>query len=210
MSQNKNKKNNGERSDYRLKTDAVDRLVNAKNKSYTTTNKDPGRQFRSKGFLDKIPEPIKALFIKFWFSGAVCFFIYWGLGIYIWDTFDMIIILGIVSGMVTDILVNNTFRFLAVVPDINNKWMMFPKKKFWTFFANIIYSLIILVIVVYIYESVNVAGNYIFGTENQIYLGVEPILFGIFYVAVDMLFIGMKNLTIRIFKDAKEKAEINK
>lgn len=210
MSQNKNKKNNDERSDYRLKTDAVDRLVNAKNKSYTTTNKDPGRQFRSKGFLDKIPEPIKALFIKFWFSGAVCFFIYWGLGIYIWDTFDMIIILGIVSGMVTDILVNNTFRFLAVVPDINNKWMMFPKKKFWTFFANIIYSLIILVIVVYIYESVNVAGNYIFGTENQIYLGVEPILFGIFYVAVDMLFIGMKNLTIRIFKDAKEKAEINK
>lgn len=72
-------------SHYKLNTEAVDRLVNAKNKEYPKTSKDPGKQYRSKGLLDKIPEPVKAFFIKFWFNGAVCFFIFWGLGMYVWS-----------------------------------------------------------------------------------------------------------------------------
>ena len=67
-----------------------------------------------------------------------------------------------------------------------------------------------MVLVVCIYEAINIAGNAIFGTEKQIYLGVEPILFGVFYVAVDMLFIGAKNLFTKIINDAKEKADLNK
>ena len=39
---------------YELKTDAVDRLVNADKKVYPKTKVDPGKQYRS-GFLDKIP-----------------------------------------------------------------------------------------------------------------------------------------------------------
>ena len=210
MSQDKNNKNHDEKTDFSPKTDAVNRLVNAKNKTYENRSIDPGRRFRKKSFIDDIPDWIKALFIKFWFSGAVCFFIYWGLGLYVWDHFDMIVILGIVSGMVTDILVNNAFRFFEIVPGSNSKWMMFPKKKFWTFFANIIYGMILLFLVVCIYEAINIAGNAIFGTEKQIYLGVEPILFGVFYVAVDMLFIGAKNLFTKIINDAKEKADLNK
>lgn len=210
MSQNKNSENNSkERTDYSLKSDAVNRLVNAKNKTYTKTNTDPGREFRSKGFLDRIPSWIKAVFIKFWFAGAVCFFIYWGLGLYVWDAYDMIIILGVVSGMVNDILVNNAFRFFAIVPDGNNKWMMFPKKKFWTFFANIIYGMIILVVIVCIYQGINILCNNINGTEKLVYLGVEPILFGIFYVIIDLLFIGAKHLVIGIINDAKKKVDIH-
>ena len=75
MSQDKNNKCNDEKTDFSPKTDAVNRLVNAKNKVYENTGIDPGRQFRKKGLLDSIPDWIKALFIKFWFSGAVCFFI---------------------------------------------------------------------------------------------------------------------------------------
>ena len=210
MSQDKNNKCNDEKTDFSPKTDAVNRLVNAKNKVYENTGTDPGRRFRKKSFIDDIPDWIKALFVKFWFSGAVCFFILWGLGLYVWDYFDMIIILGIVLGMVTDILVNNAFRFFEIVPGSNNKWMMFPKKKFWTFFANIIYNTLIMCLIVCIYEAINRAGNAILGTEKQIYIGVEPILFGIFYVAIDMLFVGAKNLFIKIFNDAKEKADLNK
>ena len=65
-------------------------------------------------------------------------------------------------------------------------------------------------LIVCIYEAINRVGNAILGTEKQIYIGVEPILFGIFYVAIDMLFIGAKNLFIKIFNDAKEKADLNK
>lgn len=209
MSEKNSKETNGERTDYSLKKDAVERLVNAKNKTYPSTSTDPGKQFRKKGFLDSIPDWIKAVFIKFWFSGAVCFFIYWGLGLYVWDAIDMIVILGIVSGMVNDILVNNAFRFFAVIPDGNNKWMMFPKKKFWTFFANILYSMVIMAIMVLIYAAINIAANGIYGTEKLIYVGVEPILFGILFVAIDMLFIGMKRLFIKIINDAKIKTNIN-
>ena len=189
---------------YELKTDAVNRLVNADKKVYPKTSVDPGKKYRSNGFLNKIPEPIKALFIKFWFNGAVCFFIFWGLGMYIWDIIDMIVVLGVVLGMVTDILVNNTFRFFAISTGSNDKWMMFPQKKYWTFVANIIYAMLVLSIVVWIYNIINILMNLATGADGQIFLGVEPVMFGVFYVAVDMLFIGMKNLTIKIINDAKK------
>ena len=192
---------------YSLKTDAVDRLVNAEKKTYDKTKGDPGKEYRSKGFLDKIPSWIKSLFIKFWFNGAVCFFIFWGLGLYVTNMLDMIVVLAVVMGMVTDILVNNAFRFLATYEGQNDKWMMFPKKKYWTFFANIIYAFIILVGDIWFYNILNVVLNRINGTDGELYIGVEPILFGLSYMAIDMLFITMKNTMIKIISDAKQKNE---
>lgn len=190
---------------YSLKTDAVDRLVNAEKKTYNKTKGDPGKEYRSRGFLDKIPSWIKALFIKFWFNGAVCFFIFWGLGLYVTDMLDMIFVLAVVMGMVTDILVNNAFRFLATYEGQNDKWMMFPKKKYWTFFANILYAFPILVGVIWFYNILNVVLNNIKGTEGELFVGVEPILFGLSYMAIDILFITMKNTMIKIISDAKQK-----
>lgn len=190
---------------YKLKTDAVERLVNADKKTYDKTKGDPGKEYRSRGFLDKIPSWIKALFIKFWFNGSVCFFIFWGLGMYVTDILDMIFVLAVVMGMVTDILVNNAFRFLANYEGQNDKWMMFPKKKYWTFVANILYAFPVLVGVIWFYNIFNVVLNNIKGTEGQMYLGVEPIVFGLSYMAIDMLFITMKNTMIKIISDAKQK-----
>ena len=202
---------------YELKTDAIDRLVNAEKKAAEkkaaeqaitgrkNIKKDPAKNYRS-GFLNKIPDWIKALFIKFWFNGAVCFFIFWGLGLYVTHMLDMIFVMAVVLGMVTDILVNNAFRFLATVEGQNDKWMMFPKKKFWTFFANIIYALIILIGVMWFYNVINVLFNNMKGTEGKMYIGVEPILFGLSYMAIDMCFIGLKNTMKKVISEAKEKA----
>ena len=190
---------------YKLKTDAVDRLVNADKKTYDKTKGDPGKEYRSKGFLDKIPSWIKSLFIKFWFNGSVCFFIFWGLSLYVTDMLDMIFVLAVVMGMVTDILVNNVFRFLATYEGQNDKWMMFPKKKYWTFVANILYAFPVLVGVIWFYNIFNVVLNNIKGTEGEMFLGVEPIVFGLAYMAIDMLFITMKNTMIKIISDAKQK-----
>lgn len=194
-------------TNYRKKSNAVERLLNADKKTYPKTKADPGKKYRSGGLIDRIPSPIKALFIKFWFNGAVCFFIYWGLGMYIWNTLDMIVVLGLIMGMVTDILVNNAFRFFAVTSGDNDKWMMFPKKKFWTFFANMAYALVIMFIVAWIYNFTNILLNILSGTTGTVFIGVEPVLFGILYVAVDMLFIGMKRLVISIISDAKKKVD---
>lgn len=181
-----------EKDYYKLNTKAVDRLVNA-NKISTSQSrrmKDPAKQYRS-GFLDRIPAPVKALFIKFWFNGAVCYFIFWGLGSIVTNYLDMIFVLAIVLGMVTDIFVNNALRFVETLPGENNKWMMFPQKKYWTFIANIFYAFLVLICVIWMYEGLRI--------------GVEPILFGIFYMLIDLWFVGMKNLTKLIIKDAINK-----
>lgn len=202
--ESKSTENKSTENSYKLNTSAVDRLVNAKNKTYPKTNVDPGKQYRSKGFIDKIPEPIKALFIKFWFNAAVFFYIYMGLGMQI-KGLDMIVVLGVVLGIVNDVLVNNAFHFFAVTKGSNDKWMMFPQRKFWTYFTNIIYSLIVLICVILVYGLIDMI---IFGPGNTTNtIGSEPVLFGIIYVAIDMLFIKMKHLTISIITDAKEKAK---
>ena len=198
-----------ESSSYKLNTKAVDRLVNADKKTYPKTKTDPGKQYRSHGFLDKIPEPVKALFIKFWFNGAVCFFIGFGLAEFLVDSLDLIVVLGLVIGIVTDLLVNNAFHFFAITPGSNNKWMMFPQRKFWTFFANMGYAVVITWIVAWIYTLITtalLATGLLSPESNEISFGVEPVSFGILYVAVDMAFIGIKNLIIKIIKNAKEKS----
>lgn len=206
------KKNNSPEKDtsnhYKLNTKAVDRLVNADKIEISPEQKmkDPGKKYRS-SILDNIPAIVKTLFVKFWFNGAVCFFIFWGLGMYVTDMLDMIVVLSIVLGMITDILVNNTIRFIEVVPGENAKFMMFPNKKFWTFFANIIYAGLVLICVIYFYQSINVVLGLIRGVENEITIGVEPILFGLFYMMFDLLFIGMKNLMLKIIQDAKNKSD---
>ena len=181
-----------EKDYYKLNTKAVDRLVNADKMDISKDRKfrDPAKKYRS-GFLDRIPAPVKALFIKFWFSGAVCYFIFWGLGSIVTNYLDMIFVLALVLGMVTDIFVNNALRFVETLPGENNKWMMFPQKKYWTFIANILYAFLVLTCVIWMYEGLRI--------------GVEPVLFGLFYLLIDLWFIGMKNLMKIIINDAINK-----
>ena len=47
--------------------------------------------------------------------------------------------------------------------------------------------------------------NNINGTVDKMYLGVEPLLFGILYLLIDLAFIGIKNALLRIIKNAKSK-----
>lgn len=194
-----NNRKSSKTNNYSLKSDAVNRLANADKLEIPPEmrSKDPGKQFRS-GFLDKIPAVVKSLFIKFWFYGAVCFFIFWGLSIT--DSLDALVIMSVVLGLVSDIFIDNILRFIETVPGENAKWMMFPKKRYWTFIANIIYAFPVFFCVRCIYLIINTLC-----TPIGFYLGVEPIMFGIFYVCVDLIFVSMKNLFITIVNDAKDK-----
>lgn len=194
MSENSKKTKN-----YSFNSKAIDRLANADKMEIPKDKKmsDPARKYRS-SFLDKIPSPVKALFIKFWFYGAVCFFIFWGLGIN--DSLDALVIMSIVLGAVSDILIDNILRFIEIVPSENAKWMMFPQKAFWTLPANIVYAFVVFFCVRSLYVLINNVGSSV-----DFYLGVEPILFGIFYILFDLLFVGMKNLMRTIINDAKNK-----
>ena len=183
MSKNKNKKfSEPEKDYYKLNTDAVERLANAdKGNVPKVSDKELSRY--SGSILNRIPIWAKALFIKFWFAGAVCFFFYWGLSPYLSSWLDQVVVLGLGMGVVTDLLTNNVLRFISSADKEYYPYMMFETNKYWTFIANIIYAAIILFIVINIYRL--------------LHMNVEPILFGILYTAVDMLFIKAKGLILK-------------
>lgn len=191
---------------YKLKTGAVDKLVDSSN-APVVSDKEL-KKFKSGGKL-KIPNWIKIVFIKFWFGGAACYFFFWGLGMYLADL-ELMIVVAFGLGVVTDVLVNNLLHFLEPEKGDFDKWMLIPFRKFWSIFLNIIYSGVLLFCVVQTYQFVNEAFNAVNNTTGEMYLGVEPLMFGVFYMAFDMLFIGIKNTFVKIFRDADKKASGNK
>ena len=199
MSKNKNNHN------YELKSDAVDKLLKAEAGDVPEFSQEELKKYRSKGGI-KIPQPLKVILLKAWFPGAVCYFILWGLGMYIYSLIDMLFVMGIVLGMVTDLLTNNVIRFVETTPGENDKWLMFPKKGMVSFFLNLVYALVLVICVYFLYSGINLLIVGIIGNPDTVPLGVEPVLYGVFCMGFDLLFVGCKNLLKQIISDAREKA----
>lgn len=199
MSKNKDNKN------YELKSEAVDKLLKAEKGEVPEFSEAELKKYRSKGGI-KLSEPLKVVLLKAWFAGAVCYFILWGLGTYIYSIIDLLFIMGIVLGLVTDLLTNNVIRFIEKTPGENDKWLMFPSKGMVSFFLNMVYAIVLIVLVYGLYGVINGIIVSITGATDTVPLGVEPILFGVFCMAFDMLFIGGKNLLKQILADARKKA----
>lgn len=205
MEENKNNPN----KNYDLKSDAVEELVNADSGAAPEYSQEELEKYRSrKGF--KIPEAVKILFIKAWFAGAVCYFCLWGLGTYVSALLDMLFVLGVALGLVTDLLVNNVIRFIEKTPGQYDRWLMIPNKGMGGFLLNLLYGLVILVCVYLLYNLINYTIVSITGAADTVPLGVEPILFGIFCMGFDMLFIGIKRLFGSIIRDARNTVDAGK
>lgn len=188
---------------YRLNTKAVEDLVTADASNSPEVSRKELNRYRS-GPKIRIRDGIKAFLIKWWFAGAVCFFFLWGLGNAVPNRENQLLILGLALGFVTDLLVNNLFRFYARTPGANDRWMMVPKKGFVSLPLNLVYAFIILACVVGTYHVVNTAWLGISGQHDTIPLGVGPILFGVFAAGWDLVFLGFKRLFLRIVEDAKK------
>lgn len=171
--------------------------------NYTRTGKKKEFDPYKVDFLGKIPTWIKAIFVKWWFAGMVCYFIMWGIGL---ASLDGIVVSGAVLGIVTELLVNPLFRFMERGNREYDPYMMFPFpfKAYWTFFTNILYYILVAALVNGIYYGVNEMINAINGVENAIPFGVEPLLFGTFCVAADMALIGVKDLIVYLVKRRKK------
>ena len=187
---------------YKLNTKAVEDLAGANSENSPKVSPEELQKYRSKSGIS-LPMWLKAVVLKAWFAGAVCFFIFWGLGLYLQNMLDMLLVFGIALGMVTDLLVNSIFRFSATVPGEKDGWMMFPKRGMAAFFLNLLYAFVLLICVYSLYQGINTVLTSISGQPDSVPLGVEPILFGLFYMGFDLLFVGMKHTALRIIHDAR-------
>lgn len=194
---------------YDLKKDAVNDLVDAlkNDQSEQITNgiekKDQAQEFNpySVDKLAKVPTWIKALFVKFWFAGAICYFCLWGLGNYINSQLDLVVLTGIVMGLITDLIINNAFLYFQSDKREYEKYMFITVsgKKIWPIFANIILGIIEQFGVIGIYSLIN---SQIDNPSKM--LGVEPILYGLFFVLIDMALISIKHLIQKLIKKIKK------
>ena len=190
---------------YKLKTQAIEDLVTADESNSPEVSPEELRRYQS-GPKFKIADWVKLLFIKAWFPGCVCFFFIWGLGGMIGDQLDLLFVTGIALGVVTEMLTNNVLRFLEKKPGGNDRYMMFPQKRYITFPLNILYAFVVLFLVYTLYNAINLVIVQLTGVTDKVPLGVEPVLFGIFYLCFDMILIQGKHLIQDIVKAGKRKA----
>ena len=182
---------------YKLKTKAVDDLVTADESNSPEVSREELNRYKSGPKL-QVADWVKLLFIKGWFAGAVCFFFVWGLGGSIADQLDLILITGLALGAVTDLLTNPVLRFFEKTPGDHSGWMMFPKKGFITLPLNVLYGYVIVILVFSIYSAINTIAAHVTGNWDVVALGVEPVLFGVFCLGVDLLLLQGKHLLLRL------------
>ena len=187
---------------YRLNTKAVDDLVNANAENSPPVSQKELRKYHAQK-KPLLADWVKAVLLKAWLAGIVCYFILWGLGPYALNQMDMLLVVGVALGFVTDIITNNILRFIAKPEGAMDRFMMFPKKAFWTLPLNLVYAFALLFLVVFTYNGINIL---LAGPDGNTALGVGPILFGCFTMGWDMLLIGCKRLAKNIVKDAQKSA----
>lgn len=177
---------------YKLKTQAVDDLINASEENSPIVSQEELNAYRS-GPKMKVADWVKMLFIKGWFAGAVCFFFIWGLGGFLADELDMLVVTGMALGIVTDLLTNPVLRFFEKVPGENARFMMVSRKTYAGLFLNILYAYVLLFLVYSLYNIINLIAVWLTGVPNRVVLGVEPVLFGVFCLGFDLLLIQIKH-----------------
>ena len=192
---------------YKLHSQAVRDLAEANEENSPQVSREELNKYRSHRGL-RLSDNVKAILVKYWFNAAVCFFFYWGLAYYVPNVLDNLVIMGIGMGVVTDLLTNNALRHLAATEDGNDRWMMFPYKGYASFPLNILYAFVVLAIVVMLYNVLNLILIRLTGGEEGVaVLGVEPLLFGLLYLLVDLGMIRLRHLWLRIVSDARKRTK---
>ena len=184
-----------ESNPYRLKIQAVDDLVHASPENSPPVSRQELRKFQS-GPRITLADWVKAILIKWWIAGTICYFFIWGLSAVSINPWDHLVILGIALGGITHLITNNILRFIAKKKGAYDRWMMFPKKSLLYLPADLIYALALMALTIMTYNGINLQAG-------RVVLGVEPLLFGLIVTGWDLLMLGAKSLLKRILRDAK-------
>ena len=188
---------------YRLKKQAVEDLVTANEENSPPVSAAELKKYRS-GPKVKMSDWVKAILIKLWIAGMICYFFIWGISTITLNPWDQLLVIGIALGAATNLMTNNIYRFIAKTPGAYDRWMMFPGKKIYFLPLDVVYAILLTACTIMTYNGINLlaAGG---AEQAGSALGVEPILFGILVTVWDLLFLGCKHLAKRILADAKQK-----
>ncbi len=150
-------------------------------------------------WYNKIPYPVKSLFIKYWFFGLIYFLFMNGLGSleifrsetnFSSMTFVLIIITGLAIGVFNDLLVYNILDVIEDFPGQKDDYVIFKSRKIYSLFINIVYGV-----------AVGFLGIFISGKFSELidptystFWFREPFTAALVLFVVDGIFIFIKDL----------------
>jgi len=155
-----------------------------KNKNKKQENKEIKEEMKQYkagySIFSKLPMWVTALLLKYWYFGACCFFLGFGLGL---QGYWFALAAGIGGGAFYDILV----RHILLAIDSKNEakyHIMCASKKYYSFPVNIIYNIALFYTGVTLVALIHAAGLKNFGNE--------PFSLGLVMVVVDIMFLLIK------------------
>lgn len=128
------------------------------------------------------------LIIRWWVAGAVYFFIGWGTNLGAnTNIIDFVFVLSVSLGLVNSFLLNPIIAKMFNTPMSKKYLEMTLVEKLSRRFKDIAQSVIIVIIMIYVYVLINVALISIFKLPNtSVPFPGEPITFGIIYILLYM------------------------
>jgi hypothetical protein len=144
---------------------------------------------------------VKACVVKWWFAGAVFYFVGWGLFIQTRDQLELTLALGLAHGLATDILANRALKFFETDKESYRGFIFCYARSILSMPVNLLSGVVLATATSYFYHYVNLAAVTVTGSPpGTVFLGAEPILYGLFFMGFDMLCIFVKNKTKGLVK----------
>ena len=144
------------------------------------------------------------ILLRFWAAGAVYYFIGWGTGLGTGSVKDFILMLGLVMAILEILIVNPIIRNMLNLESVTE----YHGTTLWSkVLYNLLYilkAIAIMAVVAAVYSVINKSAILLFSLpEDAVFLPGEPILFGIFYLAVFKLSDGLIKNIIQKARDVK-------
>lgn len=179
-------------------------IVEEKDKINDELNIEPEEKHAGR-FLAKISDTTKINAIRWWFAGAVCFFIAWGtdLGNY---PLDLMLVIGLVMGIVNIFLLHPMIYSMF---DVKKNGKIANKKYYertvwegaFLKISEILKCVLAAICVFLIYVVINVlAVNVLELSSDSVFLAVEPFVYATLYLICYLFLSFLANKIVLIYQ----------
>lgn len=167
-------------------------------------------------WYQKIPYPVRALFIKYWFFGLNYYLFEVGLGSIPYfregtqsmtslASFILMLISGFALGVFNDIFVYNILDVIEDYPHQKDPFVFFKSKKVYSLFINIAFGLVVGFLGIYLSGLLNLAID----PEGSSFWFREPFSCGLMMFLVDGGLIGIKDFLVLAYRHFFKKDQAN-
>ena len=155
--------------------------------------------YQKPSFFSRIPYGVKAELIKYWFYGALFFFIGMGLS----AQGEMLALLGgLIGGVVFDFMYGNILLIIETEKGQHDDYIIYKSKKLYSLIFNILFELAVFLATAYI--CIGIVKLY---GKNNIWLFQEPLSQALVALVVDGILLLIKYLIKKIVIKCKENKE---